>query len=410
MTTELTVLHVVGARPNFMKAAPLLAELESRQGVRNVLVHTGQHYDHQMSRSFFQDLEIRAPDHNLGVGSGSHAVQTATVMMRIEPVLMEADPDVVVVVGDVNSTVAAALTAAKLGIPVAHVEAGLRSDDRTMPEELNRIVTDQLSDLLLTPSPDANDRLRTEGISEEKIHLVGNIMVDSLFRQLDRARSLDMPGRLRLGPKNYVLATLHRPSNVDHPDQLREIFLALDEIAGQWPVIFPMHPRTRANAERFGLRPERASVVAPLGYLEMIGLMDQATAVLTDSGGIQEETTAMGIPCLTLRSSTERPITLTEGTNHLVPLRTREQILRVFEEAVDTPTEGRCPALWDGKAAGRIGDVLEEWSRQRTDGPEPIGQAGAGHVVVGAPGSGQARRDEGARRDTLATLGGVEGD
>jgi UDP-N-acetylglucosamine 2-epimerase (non-hydrolysing) len=370
MTADLTILHVVGARPNFMKMAPLLSELESRPGIRNLLVHTGQHYDQGMSKAFFNDLQIRDPDFNLGVGSGSHAVQTAAVMTRIEPILEKEKPNLVVVVGDVNSTLAATLTAAKMGIPVAHVEAGLRSDDRSMPEELNRIVTDQLSDLLLTPSPDADDRLRKEGIPDERIHLVGNIMIDSLFRQLRRARGLGMHRRLNLESGRFVLATLHRPSNVDQPDQLREIFLALDEIAREWPVIFPIHPRTAVNARRFGLRPERATVMSPLGYLEMIGLMDQAAAVLTDSGGIQEETTALGIPCLTLRSSTERPITIMEGTNHLVPIRTRESILEVFREAVSRPTEGRCPTFWDGQTAIRIAGVLEAWKDQ--GGVEPF--------------------------------------
>ncbi len=365
MTVPLTVVHVVGARPNFMKMAPLLAELERRDAFRNVLVHTGQHYDPQMSSSFFTDLEIRDPDHNLGVGSGSHAVQTAAVMTGIEPILVEEEPELVVVVGDVNSTLAAALTASKLGIPVAHVEAGLRSGDRTMPEELNRIIVDQLSDLLLTPSPDADDRLRQEGIPDQRIHLVGNIMIDSLQRQLGRARELEMARRFGVESGRYVLATLHRPSNVDHADQLHEIFRALDDIARDRPVLFPIHPRTAASARGFGIDLERATPLAPLGYLEMLGLMDDAAAVLTDSGGIQEETTALGVPCLTLRSSTERPITLTEGTNHLVPLRTRDHIIRAFEGAMREPVSGRCPALWDGHTAGRIADVIEAWADER---------------------------------------------
>jgi UDP-N-acetylglucosamine 2-epimerase (non-hydrolysing) len=365
MHTTPTVLHVVGARPNFMKLGPLLAELESREGSRNVLVHTGQHYDHRMSDAFFADLGIRSSDHNLGVGSGSHAAQTAGVMVRIEGVLEKERPDLVVVVGDVNSTLAATLTAVKLGIPVAHVEAGLRSGDRGMPEELNRIVTDQLSDLLLTPSPDADERLRHEGIPDERIHLVGNIMIDSLRNQLRRARSLRMAHRLGLDPKSFALATVHRPSNVDDADQLREIFLALDDIAREHPVILPMHPRTAVNARRFGLWPERATVLSPLGYLEMIGLMEEAAAVLTDSGGIQEETTALGVPCLTLRSSTERPVTVTEGTNRLVPIRSRERIVEAYGRAVATPVEGRCPPLWDGRTAERIRKVFERWWSER---------------------------------------------
>jgi UDP-N-acetylglucosamine 2-epimerase (non-hydrolysing) len=377
MNESLTVLHVVGARPNFMKMAPLLAELEGREGFRNVLVHTGQHYDQRMSNAFFSDLEIRDPDHNLGVGSGSHAVQTAGVMTGIEPILVQEKPDLVVVVGDVNSTLAAALTAAKLGIPVAHVEAGLRSGDRSMPEELNRILVDQLSDLLLTPSPDADDRLRSEGVPDERIHLVGNIMIDSLHRQLKRARGLGMARRFGLAQGRFVLVTLHRPSNVDQEDQLREIFLALDDIARDWPVVFPIHPRTAVNARTFGIEPERATVLSPLGYLEMIGLMESAAAVLTDSGGIQEETTALGVPCLTLRSSTERPITITEGTNHLVPIRTRERIVRAFEAALAEPTDGRCPPFWDGQAAVRIAEVLEEWAADRTLHVPRPGGAGA---------------------------------
>jgi UDP-N-acetylglucosamine 2-epimerase (non-hydrolysing) len=383
MSNVVTLLHVVGARPNFMKMAPLLAELDARGGFRNVLVHTGQHYDRRMSAAFFDDLGIQAPDHNLGVGSGSHAVQTASVMKGMESVLEKEAPDLVVVVGDVNSTLAAALTAAKLNVPVAHVEAGLRSGDRSMPEELNRILTDQLSQLLLTPSPDADVRLREEGIPDERIHLVGNVMIDSLFRRLGAARALGMPGRLKVEPGRFVLATLHRPSNVDHPEQLREIFLALDEIAGEMPVVLPLHPRTATNAERFGLRLERVAVRPPLGYLEMIGLMEQAAVVLTDSGGIQEETTALGVPCLTLRSSTERPITITEGTNRLVPIRTRDRIAAAFDEALHSSTKGRCPAFWDGRAAIRIADVVADWAADPARAPAELSGTLHGREWVG---------------------------
>jgi UDP-N-acetylglucosamine 2-epimerase (non-hydrolysing) len=359
------ILHVAGARPNFMKLAPVLRALGRHPAVRSVLVHTEQHYDHAMSGTFFQELGLPTPDHALGVGSGTHAAQTAGVMTAIEPVLQEEAPDLVVVVGDVNSTLAAALTATKLGIPVAHVEAGLRSDDRSMPEEVNRILTDQLSEILLTPSPDADERLLREGIDAERIHLVGNVMIDSLLEHRERARELEMPPRLGVDPGRYVLATLHRPSNVDHADRLAEILAALDEIARERPVLLPLHPRTARSMERFGLRVRHVGLHPPLGYLEMIGLMESAAVVLTDSGGVQEETTALAVPCLTLRSSTERPITITEGTNRLVADRSRRGILEAYRQAVDTPCPRRCPALWDGFAGDRIARVLTAWGAPR---------------------------------------------
>ncbi len=354
------ILHVVGARPNFMKVAPLLAALRDRSGVAQTLVHTGQHYDERMSATFFRDLGMPAPDVNLEVGSASHAVQTAEVMKAFEPVLLAAPPDWVVVVGDVNSTLACALVAAKLGVPVAHVEAGLRSGDRAMPEEINRVLTDQLSDLLLTPSPDADENLDAEGIPASRIRRVGNVMIDSLHAQVQAARALEMPRVHGLERGGYCLATLHRPSNVDDPGTLRDIFEALGAIARSRPVLFPMHPRTRQNAERFGLLDRLGAVrrLEPVGYREMLGLLDGAALVLTDSGGLQEETTALGVPCLTLRESTERPVTITEGTNTLVPERTAAAILAAVE--VGERKRGCVPALWDGRTAGRIADALLE--------------------------------------------------
>ena len=358
------LLHVVGARPNFMKIAPLMAELAYR-GVKQRLVHTGQHYDEQMSAAFFEDLGIPEPDINLDVGSGSHAAQTAEIMKLFEPVLLAERPDLFIVVGDVKSTIACALVAAKLNVPVAHVEAGLRSGDRTMPEEINRVLTDQISDLLFTTSPEAKVNLLREGIAPEKIHFVGNIMIDTLTAQRERARGLDTPARFGVAPGGYALATLHRPSNVDDAGTLGEIFDALAELAESSAVLFPMHPRTRNNALRFGLKRRlgKVQVLEPLGYLEMLGLMDSAKLVLTDSGGIQEETTALGVPCLTLRDSTERPITITEGTNVLVPVRTRAKILEAA--AVGVTRRGRIPEMWDGRTAARIADVLELWREPR---------------------------------------------
>ncbi|MBW3534630.1 MAG: UDP-N-acetylglucosamine 2-epimerase (non-hydrolyzing) [Gemmatimonadetes bacterium] len=357
----MTVLHVVGARPNFMKIAPLLRALEAREGFRNVLVHTGQHYDEKMSESFFRDLGIPTPDVNLGVGSGSHAVQTAGVMTAIEPVLERERPDLVMVVGDVNSTLAAALTAAKLGVPVAHLEAGLRSGDREMPEEINRILTDQLADLCLTPSRDADENLRREGVADARIHFVGNVMIDSLMASLPAARERDVPRRLGLERRGYVAVTLHRPSNVDDREQLSAIVAALEDVAAQAPVVLPLHPRTAARLGAFGLGLERVRVVEPLPYLEMLSLLDGAGVVLTDSGGIQEETTVLGVPCMTLRSSTERPVTITEGTNRLVPERSREAIVDAFRQVWGRSLDARAPEGWDGRTSERIADVLEAW-------------------------------------------------
>ncbi len=359
------ILHVVGARPNFIKIAPLLRAGAERPRLEQTLVHTGQHYDEGMSDVFFRELEIPRPDVNLGVGSGSHARQTADVMTAFEPVVLERDPDLVVLVGDVNSTLACALVAAKLGVAVAHVEAGLRSRDWSMPEEINRVLVDRLSDLLFTPSRDADENLAAEGIETSRVHFVGNIMIDTLLSRIDAARERGAPERFGVAGEEYAVVTLHRPSNVDRPETMREIFSALGELAGRRPVLFPMHPRTLRNAESFGLLGElgEVRVLEPVSYLDMLGLMDAAWQVLTDSGGMQEETTALGVPCLTLRSTTERPITISQGTNVLAPERTRGEILQKAASAADR--RGRVPELWDGRTAGRIVEIFERWEAER---------------------------------------------
>jgi UDP-N-acetylglucosamine 2-epimerase (non-hydrolysing) len=365
------ILHVVGARPNFMKAAPVLRALGAvRQIVprqtmlRQTLVHTGQHYDAGMSEVFFQQLEMPEPDCNLGVGSGSHAQQTAAVMLALEPILLERKPDLVLVYGDVNSTVAAALVCAKLGVRVGHVEAGLRSRDRSMPEEINRLLTDQLSDLLFTPSADANENLRREGVDPEKIHLVGNVMIDTLVRLLPRAEEQFSSA----APKPYVLVTLHRPSNVDDLSWLHELLAALAELSSQLNVIFPVHPRTRQRLNGLGSLPgasERLRLLEPLPYLEFLALQRHAAMVITDSGGIQEETTFLGVPCLTVRENTERPITITHGTNQLVGRDLRRlkaaatEIIGRSESSVGVKARDHCHVpLWDGHAAQRIAQIV----------------------------------------------------
>ena len=362
------VLVVAGARPNFMKVAPILAAL-AREGHRAVLVHTGQHYDASMSDAFFSDLGLPQPDYHLGVGSGSHAVQTARVMEAFEPVLREAAPDWVVVVGDVNSTLACSLVAAKLrpelGCRIAHVEAGLRSGDWRMPEEVNRVLTDRLADLLLTPSRDAHPNLAAEGIDPCRVVFVGNVMIDSLFAQLDAARALDVPRTLGLERGRYAVVTLHRPSNVDDADALSAVFRALEKVAADLPVVFPLHPRTRLRAEEFGLLDRLAGVrtTLPLGYREMVSLVEGAAVVLSDSGGLQEETTALGIPCVTLREQTERPVTVTEGTNRLAPWPlTADGVYRAFRGALarGRRAAGGVVEGWDGRAAERIVAALAE--------------------------------------------------
>ena len=352
------ILHVVGARPNFMKVAPVLREMDRRGSARNLLLHSGQHYDDDMSDAFFRDLDIRRPDIHLGVGSGSHGKQTAEVLSKTEEVLLDGQWDMVVVVGDVNSTVAAALAAAKLGIPVAHVEAGLRSRDRSMPEELNRIVTDQLSDLCLTPSRDGDANLRAEGIQEERIRFVGNVMIDTLLHTLEDVRLTD-PLFPDLVAGEYAVVTLHRPSNVDDPDQLREIVSALKEIGQDVELLFPVHPRTAKALEANNIDLGEIQVLPPLGYRQMLALQADAGLVLTDSGGMQEETTVLGVPCLTLRSTTERPITIDQGTNRLVPVRSRDAILSAFSETWGRGVSVGRPEGWDGQAAVRIADAIE---------------------------------------------------
>jgi UDP-N-acetylglucosamine 2-epimerase (non-hydrolysing) len=366
----LKVINVVGARPNFMKVAPVVEAMRGRRGeFASVVVHTGQHYDERMSDAFFRDLGLPTPDVHLGVGSASHAQQTALVMQKFEPVVSEHRPDWVVVVGDVNSTLACALVCSKLGVPVAHVEAGLRSRDRTMPEEINRLLTDQLSDLLLTPSADADRNLAGEGIPEERIRLVGNVMIDSLFKQLKRAEASRVREELGVENKDYAVVTLHRPSNVDEPATLRDILNALARVGQHLPVIFPIHPRTRKNLEGFGLGEAAGAgvrFVEPLGYLDFLRLYSGARLVLTDSGGIQEETTALGIPCLTLRENTERPVTVELGTNRVVGT-DPERIVAEAEAALTKDRQQeppRVPPLWDGQTAGRILDALLERTRE----------------------------------------------
>ena len=347
-----------------MKMAPLVEAMSYNPDLTQQLLHTGQHYDDKMSQIFFDELGIPRPDIHLGVGSGSHAEQTARVMVAFEKVLLEQMPDVVVVVGDVNSTLACAVTAAKLWVPVAHVEAGLRSFDRKMPEEINRIVTDALSDFLFTASVDADENLQREGIPSEKIFFVGNVMIDTLYQHRKHAQLLGTPASLGLEPGNYGLVTLHRPSNVDDPTSLAGILGALGKIQQDIPLIFPVHPRTTQRLEAFGLSSRLVEMpdlhlIDPLGYLAFLDLMMHARLVLTDSGGIQEETTILGIPCLTLRDNTERPITITEGTSQLVGNDPR-RILQAAQNILAGQTKaGRVPALWDGQAAQRIVEILQ---------------------------------------------------
>jgi UDP-N-acetylglucosamine 2-epimerase (non-hydrolysing) len=349
------ILHVVGARPNFMKVAPVFRAI-AQNDMKQSLVHTGQHYDASMSDVFFQQLGIPAPDVNLAVGSGSHAQQTAHIMSRFETVLLESKPDLVLVYGDVNSTVAAAIVCAKLLVPVGHVEAGLRSFDRSMPEEINRLLTDQLSDLLFTPSSDGDANLLREGISRDKIHLVGNVMIDTLIRLLPSAMELPA-GDL---PSQYALVTLHRPANVDEPHKLLQILTVMAEVSRNLPVIFPVHPRTRQRISQFDLQIDGIRLQDPVSYLEFLAMQQRATVVITDSGGIQEETTFLGIPCLTIRSNTERPITVDMGTNILVgddPRRLRSELSAILN---GVKKKGDVPPLWDGRASERIASIIAE--------------------------------------------------
>jgi UDP-N-acetylglucosamine 2-epimerase (non-hydrolysing) len=347
------ILHVVGARPNFVKAAPVLRAIRQR-GIRQTLVHTGQHYDRNMSDVFFTQLEIPEPDFNLNVGSGSHAAQTAEIMRRFEPVVLEQKPDIVLVYGDVNSTVAAALVCSKLLIRVGHVEAGLRSFDRTMPEEINRIVTDRLSDMLFTPSEDGDYNLHHEGVPPEKIHRVGNVMIDSLVQLLPLAQKTSTNGL----PERLALVTLHRPANVDNGENLKNILDSLLEVSQRLAIVFPVHPRTRQRISEFGLDVSKLHLLDPMPYIEFLGLQTRAAVVITDSGGIQEETTFLGVPCLTMRENTERPITVTLGTNILVG-DDRAKLSVEFKKILDGKgKKGTVPPLWDGHTGDRIADIL----------------------------------------------------
>ena len=364
--TMLKVINVVGARPNFMKVAPIVAAMKRRPAkFLPLVVHTGQHYDSAMSDSFFRDLELPEPDTHLGVGSSSHAAQTAAVMERFEPVVLREKPDWVLVVGDVNSTIACALVCVKLGVKVAHVEAGLRSRDRTMPEEINRLLTDQIADLLFTPSQDADENLLAEGIPRGRIRLVGNVMIDSLQKNLQTARARNTREEFGLSGVNYALLTLHRPSNVDLRESFERILDALEVIAAKLPILFPVHPRTRKTIAELGLSARVESIrdlltVDPLGYLSFLNLMSNASLVLTDSGGIQEETTALGIPCLTLRENTERPITVEMGTNVVVGTDPTKIIAAAMAAMNGSAKKLQYrPPLWDGKTSERILDALE---------------------------------------------------
>ncbi|HEY6230639.1 MAG TPA: UDP-N-acetylglucosamine 2-epimerase (non-hydrolyzing) [Pyrinomonadaceae bacterium] len=362
----LKVINVVGARPNFMKVAPIVAAMKRREReFAPLVVHTGQHYDASMSDSFFSDLDLPQPDVYLGVGSASHAAQTAAVMQRFEPVVLQEKPDWVLVVGDVNSTLACALVCAKLGVKVAHVEAGLRSGDRSMPEEINRLLTDQIADLLFTPSADANDNLLAEGISAERIRLVGNVMIDSLYKNLERAKQSQIQNLIDLDNKPYAVLTLHRPSNVDDLSTFRKILDALETISARLPIIFPVHPRTRNTIGELGLA-ERVDkilnlrLLEPLGYLDFLSLYSGARLVLTDSGGIQEETSVLRIPCVTLRENTERPITVTMGTNKVVGTDPEKIVAAALAALDQTNKQAVNIPLWDGHTAGRILDALVE--------------------------------------------------
>lgn len=365
MSRQLKIINVVGARPNFMKIAPLMKAYRQYERIHPLLIHTGQHYDGSMSDVFFEELGIPAPDIFLGIGSGTHAQQTARVMMALEPILIEREPHLVVVVGDVNSTLAATLVATKLHIPVAHVEAGLRSFDRTMPEEINRLVTDCLSDILFTTSDDANQNLLREGIPKEKIHFVGNTMIDTLLTLSNRDTFASLMPRISISGNDYVYVTLHRPSNVDDKEILQGICHAFTLLQERITIVWPLHPRTRKMLERFSLYEHlvaqpRIRLTEPLKYLDSLSLMKHAKFVLTDSGGIQEETTVLGIPCLTLRNNTERPVTISEGTNELVGNSPQQILARAMALLNGAQKVGRVPKLWDGHAGERIVKVLIE--------------------------------------------------
>ncbi len=359
----LKLMLVAGARPNFMKVAPLLWQIDKRDDVDALLVHTGQHYDERMSQRFFAELAIPRPDENLEVGSGSHAEQTAEVMKRFEPVLLQHKPDVVVVVGDVNSTLACALTAAKLGVPVAHVEAGLRSFDRSMPEEINRILTDAISNWLFVTEPSGLTNLRTENVPAGRVHFVGNVMIDTLASCQPRIAAAPILETLGVLPRNYAVLTMHRPANVDRPEVFDGLMAAITRLQREIPFVFPVHPRTRqAITSSAGATLPNVIFTEPLGYLDFMRLIGQARFVLTDSGGVQEETTWLGVPCLTMRENTERPITVTQGTNRLVGLKPERIIAEGMKALAPPKVRGNIPELWDGNASKRILDVLTKKS------------------------------------------------
>ena len=360
------LMLIAGARPNFMKIAPLTREITLQSAIDPVLVHTGQHYDEKMSELFFRQLGLPEPDINLGVGSGSHAAQTANLMARFEPVLLEHKPDAVLVVGDVNSTIACGLVAVKLGVKLIHVEAGLRSCDRSMPEEINRILTDAISDLLFCTEQAGVDNLLREGVEPARVHLVGNVMIDTLLQNRERFAESPILEQLGLEPERYAVITLHRPSNVDDPGIFRGLLEAIDVLQSDQPVVFPVHPRTRARLIEFGLGDRTGAMaglhlVDPVGYLDFQRLVSAARVVLTDSGGIQEETTVLGVPCLTLRENTERPVTISNGSNHLVGT-CPANIIAAYREVMQGPVRvSRIPPLWDGKAAERIIGIIRHY-------------------------------------------------
>lgn len=361
----LKICNVVGARPNFMKIAPIIDEMRKHTEIAASLVHTGQHYDEKMSKLFFQDLGLPKPDVYLGVGSGGHGEQTGKIMIEFEKIIAANKPDLVVVVGDVNSTIACGLVAVKMGVKLVHVEAGLRSFDRAMPEEINRMLTDQISDYLFLTEREAKENLLREGVAEEKIHFVGNVMIDSLMKHREHAERSPILGDLKLEAGRYGLITLHRPSNVDVKENLDNILSALFDIQRDLPLVFPVHPRTRKQMKLFGFDDKLAHapnlmLTDPLGYLDFLKLMAHARLVITDSGGIQEETTVLGVPCITVRENTERPITVTEGTNVLIGM-SRERILEESYKILEgNGKQGRKPELWDGRAAERIVEILLE--------------------------------------------------
>ncbi|MBN2446936.1 MAG: UDP-N-acetylglucosamine 2-epimerase (non-hydrolyzing) [Phycisphaerae bacterium] len=361
------ILNICGARPNFMKIAPLMRAYHEHPTIRPLLIHTGQHYDTNMSTLFFDQLGIPKPDLNLEVGSASHAVQTAQIMERFEPIVKEHKPDWVVVVGDVNSTVACGLVAVKLGVRLAHVEAGLRSFDRAMPEEINRVVTDSISDLLFVSEPSGLENLKHEGVPDERVHFVGNVMIDTLRANRDKAEQSRVLDELKLAKGQYNVVTLHRPSNVDDPVMLGRIADVFDEIRKDLPIVFPMHPRTLANLGRLGVAERFQSmdglrIVEPMGYLDFLKLMANAAVVLTDSGGIQEETTILGVSCLTMRENTERPVTITQGTNTLVGTDGAKIVSEYRRCRQSPPTTAQVPEKWDGRAAERIAAILADAS------------------------------------------------